>query len=217
VIAALKQFYGLQPTPPADLFQFFVWEVLSEQALPARRDLAWQALRRLPALTPDAVFRAPAKDLLDAVGIAGPNREEKVERLRAIVGEFKRHRDTLSAEALSRVGIVSVGRRLRRLEHVTAATRARALLFAVGRTVLPVDEDVHRVVSRLMGTPDERRRPRSRRWLASRVPRDPAAYREAIVYLRHHAQHTCVKVGPHCNVCPLHALCGSVQRRDAAP
>jgi endonuclease III len=214
VIAALKQFYGLQPTPPVDLFQFFVWEVLSEHALPARRDLAWQALRRLPALTPDAVFRTPAKDLLDAVGTAGPNREDKVERIRALVGEFKRHRDALRADTLSRAGIVSVGRALRRLEQVPSPARARAMLFSVGRTVLPVDEEVNRVISRLMGAPENRRRPLSRRWLAARLSRDLTTYREAVIYLRHHAQHTCLRIAPHCNVCPLRETCGSVQRGD---
>jgi hypothetical protein len=44
VIHGLRDFYGLQATPPADLFQFRVWEILADQALPARRDLAWQAL-----------------------------------------------------------------------------------------------------------------------------------------------------------------------------
>jgi endonuclease III len=216
VIDTLRAFYGLQPAPPSDLFQFVVWEVLSEHALPARRDLAWQALRRIPALTPDAVFRAPAKELLDAVGIAGPHRDEKVERIRAIVGEFKRHRDVLSAEALTHGGVLAAGRALRRLTSVSRDTRARAMLFAAGRLVLPVDDDVSRVVSRLMGEPDNRRRPHARRWLAARISADASSYRDAIVYLRHHASHTCLKVGPHCAVCPLRTQCRSVQRRDTA-
>ena len=217
MIAALREFYGLQQTPPTDLFQFIVWEILSEHALPARRDLAWQALRRLPALTPDAMFRTRTRDLADAIGIAGPNREDKVERLRAVTGEFKRHRDQLSIESLSRSNPVAVGRALRRLEHVPAATRARAVLFAVGRAVLPVDEDLNRVVSRLMGLHDNRRRPLARRWLASRLPPDLTSYRDAITYLRHHAAHTCIKVAPHCGVCPLAGQCASVQRRDPTP
>ena len=217
MIQTLRDFYGLQPTPPADLFQFFVWEVLSEHALPARRDLAWHALRRLPALTPDAMFRAPTKDLLDAIGTAGPHREEKLERIRAIVGEFKRHRDLLSAEALARMSVLAVARTLRRLEQAPVAMRERALLFALGRRVLPMDEEISRVVGRLMGDPHNRRHQPARRWLTARVPQDIAAYRDAVLYLRHHAQHTCLKVGPHCGVCPLRGSCASVQRSDAAP
>jgi endonuclease III len=214
LIHALHEFYGLQPTPPADLFQFFAWEILSDQALPARRDLAWQALRRIPALTPDAMFRAPAGDLLDAIGTAGPHREEKLERIRAVVGDFKRHRDELSHERLSRAGLIGAARALRRLDHVPAPVRARALLFAVGQPVLPMDEDALRVVARLMGAPHSRRRSAARRWLSGRVATDLAGCRDAIVYLRHHAQHTCLRVGPHCGVCPLAHDCGSVERRD---
>jgi endonuclease III len=209
VINRLRSFYGLQPTPPADLFQFLVWEIVSEHANPARRDLAWQALRRIPALTPDAMFRAPAKELADAVGIAGPHREEKIERIRAVVGEFKRHRDLLSAEALERVGTLAAGRALRCLEHAPRATRRRALLFTTNHLVLPIDDDIGRVSNRLMGTPQNRRRSLTRTWLAGQLHHDVPAYREAIVYLRHHAQHTCLKVGPHCGVCPLRPECPS--------
>jgi endonuclease III len=211
VIRTLREFYGLQPTPPADLFQFVVWEILSEQALPARRDLAWQALRRLPALTPDAMFRVPVKDLLDAVGMAGAHREEKVERLRAVVGEFKRHRELLSSAALSQMPPLAAARALCRLEHVPPAVRRRAILFVGGRAVLPIDEDVNRVVSRLMGKPDNRSRGVSRRWLLTALDRAGSDFRDAIVYLRHHAHHTCVKVAPHCGVCPLRFTCAFAQ------
>ena len=207
MIHALREFYGLQPTPPADLFQFAVWEVVSEHALPARRDLAWQALRRLPALTPDAFFRAPAKDVLDAVGVAGPHRDEKVDRLRAIVGEFKRHRDLLSRESLARMTVLSATRALRRLDHLPSDARTRALLFVAGRSLLPLDAEAVRVIGRLMGTPQERKRRIHRRWLADRIRPELDAYRDAIVYLRHHAQHTCTKVAPHCGVCPLRDDC----------
>ena len=209
MIQTLHEFYGLQPTPPADLFQFFVWEILSENALPARRDLAWQALRRIPALTPDAMFRAPAKELLDAIGIAGPHREDKLERIRAVVGEFKRHRDELSVEALSRAGLLRAARALRRLENVSPAARARAILFVLGRAVIPIDDEINRVVGRLVGMPGNDRRPAARRWLAARLRPDVSSYRDAIIYLRHHAQHTCIKVAPHCGVCPLRRDCAS--------
>ena len=211
MIHTLREFYGPQPTPPSDWFQFLVWEILSDQSLPARRDLAWQALRRIPALTPDAMFRAPAKELLDAVGIVGPHREEKVERIRAVVGEFKRHRDWFSGEALSRGGPLRAARAMRSLDHVSRAAKARAILFVLGRAVLPVDHDINRVVGRLMGAPHNRRRSLTRRWLAERLVANVATYREAIIYLRHHAHHTCIAIAPHCGVCPLRRECRSVQ------
>lgn len=215
MIDILRHFYGLQPTPPSEVFQFFVWEALSDRALPARRDLAWQALRRLPALTPDAMFRAPAKDVLEAVGIAGAHREEKVEIIRAVVGEFKRHRDELHPAALAACSPLQAARRLRRVP-MPAAVRSRALLFVGGHRLLPLDEDARRVVGRLRGVPGDRRGGAARRWLAGRVDQSLAGYRDAVVYLRHHAQHTCLKVGPHCTVCPLRDRCASAPPNTAA-
>jgi endonuclease III len=222
-IHSLRSFYGLLPAPPDDLFQFFVWEILSEGSLPARRDLAWHALRKMPALTPDAMFRAPAKALLEAVALGGPYRDEKVERLRATVDIFKRHRERLHADAVKRAGLLGGARALQTLAHVDRAVRARAWLFAVGVLILPVDDHLSRVVNRLMGTRDtasasvarsrtrdvNRVRSAARRWLAARLPREIGAYREALVYLRHHGQHTCLAVAPHCTVCPLRVDCPS--------
>ena len=218
MIKALREFYGLQPTPPADLFQFFVWEILSEHALPARRDLAWQALKRIPALTPDAIFRAPAKALLDAVGIAGPHREEKIDRIRATVGEFKRHRDALDVETLRRSSAWRAGHALRRFTHLHPAIRTRAYLFVLETPALPIDAEIHRVVGRLRGLPHDRNRAAARRWLSGKLSPDLGSLREAVIYLRHHAQHTCLKVAPHCGVCPLRddCPCASSERRPDA-
>ena len=222
-IQALRTFYGLLPSPPEDLFQFFVWEILSEGSLPARRDLAWNALKKIPALTPDAMFRAPAKKLLDAVALAGPHREEKAERLRAAAEIFKRHRERLHADALRRAGLSDGARALRLIPRVDAATRARAWLFAGSRLIVPVDDDVSRVVARLRGATEapsarvirprtrdvNRARSAARRWLTARLTPEIGSYRDAAVYLRHHGQHTCVAVAPHCTVCPLRVDCPS--------
>jgi endonuclease III len=232
-IRLLRDFYGLLPHPPAEPFQFFLWEILSRDALPARRDLAWQALRRIPALTPDSVFRAPTKALLEAIGQAGPHRDDRVELIRATIGEFKRHRDEFDADRLRAESLLQAARTFQRLEHLSRDVRDRALLFAAGHAVLPTDDGVGRVMARLEGTAHEtdgadlstlrrqqwgpelaRQRRKARRLLAGTLPREVEAYREAILYLRHHAQQTCVAVGPHCGVCPLAPSCESVQRRD---
>lgn len=227
-IGRLREFYGLLPPPPANLFQFFLWEILSRDAILARRDLAWQALRRIPALTPDAVFRAPKQELLDAIALTGPNREEKADAIRAVVGEFKRHRDVLNETALASGPLSHAVRALARLTQVEVSVRRRALLFALGRPLLPMDDDLARVAGRLAGFEPivQRYRPRAadlrrsqrdaRRWLAERLPPEVSVYREAVTYLRHHAMHTCVVAGPHCGVCPLAVQCAAFQITKAA-
>ena len=83
VLTALAAFYGPLASPPRDLFAFFVWEVVSARTLPARRDIAWQAIRRIPALTPDAMFRVPKDDLKAAIEGLGAF-DERQEALRAL-------------------------------------------------------------------------------------------------------------------------------------
>jgi hypothetical protein len=180
---------------------------VSVNALPARRDLAWLALRRIPALTPDAMFRAAPKAVLDAVGLTGPHRDDKVDRIRVTVGEFKRLRDRLESNRLKQSGLLRSARALRRLSQFDKPARARALLFAAGHAVLPIDDEVGRVVTRLMGEPNDRNRRVAKRWLAPQLTKDIDTYRDTIIYLRHHAQHTCVAVAPHCTVCPLRSMC----------
>ncbi len=227
----LREFYGPLAPPPADPFQFLLWEILSDRALPARRDMAWQALRRIPALTPDAIFRAPSKALAEAVGLVGAHRDERVERIRSVTGEFRRHRDVLGHESLAAAGLLKAARTLRRLPDVPRDTLDRALLSAGGYLVLPLDDATARVVARLNGTAiaaggaaegSTLKRTRwsreltgqrrgARRVLASTLPQDPAVYREAMLYLRHHSQHTCLAIGPHCTICPLQSGCAFAQ------
>ena len=116
------------------------------------------------------------------------------------------------------------------MNHLDRRLRARALLFSVGCSVLPVDDEVSRVVHRLTESSDAalatraqarltgtaRARRQARAWLTATLPRELDAYREAITYLRHHAQHTCLAVGPHCHVCPLASRC-SASGRLASP
>jgi hypothetical protein len=218
-VSALRAFYGLLPSPPVDLFQFVLWEILSREALPARRDLTWLAFKRIPALTPDAVFRTPAKDLLDTIGLIGPNRESRLELIRAVVGEFKRHREALATVSGGRHGLRRAVRSLRRLSQLDSGIRQRALLFVGGYRVMPIDDEIARVVNRYAGTqpiivkarprPHDLTRSRrlARRWLLERLPTEVAAYQEAVAYLRHHAQHACLAYAPHCPVCPLAADC----------
>jgi endonuclease III len=192
------------------LFQYFVWEVLSFNTLPARRDLAWLALRKIPALTPDAMFRATPKAVLDAIGLTGGHREEKLDRIRVTVTEFKRWRDRLDSERMPQAGLLRSARALRKLSQFDKFPRARALLFAAGFRVLPVDDEVSRVATRISGEPNPRNRRSAKRWLAPQLAKDVAVYRGAIVYMRHHAQQTCLAIAPHCGVCPLRLECAFV-------
>src|ERR1700751_3687847 len=92
-IDALHRFYGVLPSPPRDPFGLFVWEVLSVHSTPRKRDAALGALRRIRALTPEAMWRATQKKLEASVALAGPYIEQRMRALRTGVDKFRREPD----------------------------------------------------------------------------------------------------------------------------
>jgi endonuclease III len=145
-LASLERFYGALPTPPRDAFRFYVWEVLSVQTTPARRDAAYAALRRLPALTPDSMWRAPRGKLEAAVALAGVYHEQRLSALRGGVALFRRH-PRLGDEV--RGPLFRARRALADLPRLGEGSVARVLLFSGDHCVLPVDRDVARLARRL--------------------------------------------------------------------
>lgn len=210
VLTALAAFYGPLASPPTDLFAFFVWDVVSARALPARRDIAWQALKRIPALTPDAMFRVPKDDLKAAIdGLGGF--EERFDALRAGSGHFRRHREL---GAFVAGPLVRATRALRDVPHLTPSARLRALFFAGGHDLPAADDQVARVVARLHGSTaaaGTARRRAARQRLTAAFGRDRQRLGRALTLLGHHAGHACVEHAPHCTVCPLRSGCAWAQ------
>jgi len=89
-VSRLRTFYGALPAPPSDPFTLFVWEVLSVHSVPRKRDAALGALKRIRALTPDAMWRAPKKKLEESVMLAGPYLEQRMRALRTGIDLFRR-------------------------------------------------------------------------------------------------------------------------------
>ncbi len=210
LLAPLREFYGPLAPPPRELFAFFVWDVVSARSLPSRRDLTWQAIKRLPALTPDAMFRASKEDLGQALAAVGAV-EQRIEHLKDGCGHFRRHPELAQSVSGSLAGAV---RALADVPHLSPPARIRALLFVGGHTLAPVDDSVARVLGRLHGFegPKPCVRRAARRWLFQACGGDREALSEAIVGLAHHAGHACAEHAPHCTVCPLAPRC----RRAAA-
>lgn len=219
-VTALERFYGPLPSPPRDPFALFVWEVLSAQTTPGKRDAALSALRRARALTPDAMARAPQAKLEAAVKLAGPYFEQRLRALRSGVNLFRR---APRLAAVIKGPLPGARRALRPLPQLGDAGAHRMLLFAADHPVLPVDAGVHRVARRLgYGEPGElfRKSARSVQLALEReLPRNSEALRRAFLYLSHHGGATCTDADPHCTVCPLLSECpeGTRRRRSGAP
>jgi endonuclease-3 len=216
LVAALQGFYGALPSVPRDPFRLFVWEVLSAHSTPFKRDAAFAALKRIPALTPDAMWRAPQKKLEESVRLAGPYSENRLQALRTGVEVFRR---TPKLPAIIRGPLLPARRALKPLPQLGEAGAHRMLLFAADHAVLPADARVNRVGGRLgygEANAEFRKQARSvQDALTRELPASVDAFRRAFLYLSHHGGATCTEADPHCVVCPLLRDCPEGQCRVA--
>jgi endonuclease III len=217
LIDALHRFYGPLPLLPRDPFTLFVYEVLAVHTTPRKRDAALAALKRIPALTPDSMWRAPQKKLEESVKLAGPYTENRLTALRTGADLFRR---TPSLPSIIRGPLAAARRAIKPLPQLGETGAHRMLLFAADHPILPVDARVSRVGLRLgYGTadPEFRRQARSVQEALSReLPTAPDTYRHAFIYLSHHGGATCTDADPHCHVCPLLSDCPEGKTRVMA-
>ena len=208
----MRVFYGPLATPPSEPFAVYVWEVLERGTTPVRRDASFAALKRLPALTPDALARAPEGRIDAAVAHAGSMKQERLQALRAGVDLFRREPGL--AETL-RAPLPVALRAARKVPHLGRASSLRLLLFAGAHPLVPLDEPALRVARRLGYGGDTRetilpaaRMLRAvRRTLAAEIGGDLETARTASIYFTHHGLTTCAESSPHCAVCPLALDC----------
>jgi endonuclease-3 len=217
LVDSLQAFYGALAPPPRDPFTLFVWEVLSAHSTPRKRDAALAALKRIRALTPDAMWRAPQKKLEESVKLAGPYFENRLQALRTGVDVFRR---SPKLPAIIRGPLIAARRALKPLPQLGEAGAHRVLLFAADHAVLPADARVTRVGKRLGyggSYPDFRKQSRSvQDALTRELPPSVTAFRRAFLYLSHHGGATCTEGDPHCPICPLLEDCPEGKRRVGA-
>ena len=218
IVAALRRFYGPLPAPPRDPFTLFVWEVLSVHSTPQKRDAALAALKRIPALTPDSMFRSPEKKLRESVALAGPYVDNRMQALRTGVDMFRRRP---SLPATIRGPLQPARRALKGLPQMGEGGAYRMLLFAADHPILPVDARVARVATRLgfgQAQKDFAKTAKAvREALAPELGGSLDAFCRAFLYLSHHGGATCTERDPHCGVCPVLRACPEGrQRRERA-
>ena len=199
-VGQLREFYGLLPTPPADPFQLFVWEVLSHQSTPQQRNSAFTALKRNLALTPDSMSKVAPKKLEESVKLTGSYVEQRLRALKSAITVFQRHPDL---PASIKGPVPEAQQALSMLPQMSDGGADRMLLFAGDHLVFPLDAGVGRVIRRL-GYDDAPE---------SELQETLDDYRRACTYLTHHAVATCTDKDPHCTVCPLLPDCPYGQSR----
>ena len=214
LLNALQKFYGALPSPPRDPFTLFVWEVLSVHSTPRKRDAALAALKRIRALTPDAMWRAAHAKLETSVALAGPYAEQRLRALRTGVDLFRR---SPGLPAVIKGPLPAARRALKPFPQLGDAGAHRMLLFAADHPILPVDARITRVGLRLgYGEPSDDFRKAARtvqNGLTRELPPAVDAFRRAFQYLSHHGAATCTESDPHCHICPLVSECPEGKKR----
>ena len=218
LLERLRAFYGALPLPPSHPFGIYIWEVLSIGTTPARRDAAFNALKRIPALTPDAVARLPQAKLEGAVAHAGSMKDERVRALRAGADAFRRNPGLIEDLGGS---LPRALRAARRIPHLGRASTLRLLLFSGAAPVLPLDEHAFRVAQRLgYGSradlqvgPTTRLLRVTRHALVAESGANVDMLRALTLYFTHHGLATCTQAAPHCAVCPLAPDCEWLRRQ----
>lgn len=210
LLPVLAEFYGPLAPPPSDPFGVFLWEVLGTRTTAGRREAALLALRRIPALTPDAI-RKLGRGRLEAVArLCGPFVDERASAIEAGVDVFRR-RPGLAAQLQGSLREAWLA--ARDLPHLGEAGALRVLLYGTPHAVVPVDAALVRWATRMDLAPPSANLRRTirgvRRALATALPAEPSGRRRAVLLLSHHAEATCVEIDPHCGVCPMAAECGS--------
>lgn len=216
IVEELRTFYEPQADPPHDAFGFYLWYVLGQRTVPMKRDGALAALKRIPAMTPDSLWKAPRAKVFQAIAHVGPP-EERLHAIMSGVEVFRRWRDL--EERLR--GPILEARRATRLLASLGRVGAQWMILAAGdHPILPRHAGVGRIALRLGVVPPTRCDPalaqsRAARAVAATLPRDAHFLKSAILYLTHHAAVTCTLAEPHCRVCPLAIDC-SYAKTDAA-
>jgi len=184
-----------------------VLTVLSQNTNDRNRDVAWGRLwERFPSWA--AVRDAPVAQIEDAIRPGGlaPTKAVRIKQILAALGD-----DDLLW--LADAPLEEARAYLCELPGVGRKTAACVLLFALGRSEVPVDTHVYRVASRLgllrPGASFDEAHDEMLRLV------DPEDAYEVHVLLIRHGRRTCIARAPRCPECPLRRMCPEGRRRLA--
>ncbi len=191
--------------PGDSAFEVAVGAILTQNTAWRNVERAIQNLKTRGWLSPEALARAPRKDLETLLRPSGYFRQ-KAER----VQRFARWWLAQGGEAILRQKpLESLRRELLVLSGIGPETADSILLYAFHRPVLVVDAYTRRILSRhgFSLPPDYEG---LRRFLEARLPRSVPVYQEFHALLVAIGKRYCRRK-PHCDHCPVAALWGPAQ------
>jgi endonuclease-3 len=209
-LAALRKLYG-KPDRPAwtDPFQLILYENVAYLASDARRDQAFELLKKHTGLRPEEILAAPPATLREIAGrgILPAGTAEKLREIaRIAVEEFGG--DLAPALRLPQREAI---RELRKFPSIGEPGAEKILLFTGARPILALESNGLRVLLRLGFGNEERSYAKSYRSAqeaaSAEIPESGDARIEAHLLLRRHGQELCKRNHPRCDACPLRPEC----------
>ena len=217
IVARLDAAYGIPEwRPHHDPLSELVLTILSQNTSDANSGRAF--VRLLEAFpTWDAVADALLPELIAAIQPGGLA-PTKAPHIQGVLREIKERRGSFDLGFLAALPIDEARRWLGSLHGVGPKTVACVLLFALGRSAMPVDTHVFRVAQRLALIPARAGKAamtaeKAHALLEAAVPEEQ--YYAFHIGLIKHGRRTCTAQRPACRACVLRDLCPSAGKFGA--
>jgi len=210
-VRALERLYGRPPSPPTDdPYLVALRENVAYLVDDARRDAAYESLRKSIGLEPDALEKATVARIVAGLGGSGGHAARCAEKLKecaAIAREVGRER----LRDLARGDPAAARKILKRFPGIGDPGADRMLLLARSLETLAPESNGLRVLQRLGFAPETDNYARAYKAAAEAVaPELPEELDDLIAareLLRTHGKELCTRTRPKCEACPLARRC----------
>ncbi len=214
VVERLSPLYG-EPAwaPHGDPMTELVLTILSQNTSDTN---SGRAFMRLVQRYPDwqAVLEAPLEEIEREIAVGGLAKQ-KAPRIKAALAAIKESRGSFDLEFLRAMPLDEAKGWLRELKGVGPKTAACVLMFALGRSALPVDTHVHRVAQRLGLVPLKATAEQAHDILEGILA--PEMIFPFHILLIKHGRRLCKAQRPQCGECPLLEGCPSGRAISGPP
>lgn len=209
ICCRLRELYGPVEPPWAEaVLDSLIRTVLSQHTSASGCRAAWERLRKRFGRW-EAVLEASDKQLMEVIRPAGLARQ-RAKTIRTILHCIQKRHGKLSLEFLRAWPTQKAYEYLVGFAGVGPKTAACVLLFACGRTVLPVDTHVHRIAWRLGLLPPRCSPSQAHQLLGQQVPAKWVL--EFHLQLLRHGRRICLARQPRCWLCCLAPRCVFAQQ-----
>jgi endonuclease-3 len=216
VIDQLAKRYGT-PEPPSitDPFQMILWENVAYLLSDEKRELAYNELKRLVGLSPQAILAASHKDMLQVATLGGMRPPDRVEKLLTIA-QLALQEMPGGTKAFLEQPPAAVRKALKKFPGIADPGADRIMLFSGVATKPTFDSNGLRVLQRLGFVTEQKAYAVAYRQAQAvfenglPAPKRAERYISSFQLLRLHGQKTCKTNSPSCYSCPFQDWCAFV-------